>query len=122
MLFRSNPDCHVVLRGGAAGPNYSPRHIAEVEARHHVAEVTDVVGAVGADGVVNGVVRPHLGVFEVEDIMAELPEAAKVRIDREANRPASSSWWIGLDRETFYAEARRQAERWTGVTTPEPRA
>jgi hypothetical protein len=48
--------------------------------------------------------------------------AAKVRIDREANRPASSSWWIGLDRETFYAEARRQAERWTGVTTPEPRA
>jgi 3-deoxy-7-phosphoheptulonate synthase len=26
-----NPDCHIVLRGGAAGPNYSPTHIAEVE-------------------------------------------------------------------------------------------
>jgi len=26
-----NPDCHIVLRGGAAGPNYSPAHIAEVE-------------------------------------------------------------------------------------------
>ncbi|MFT3868398.1 MAG: 3-deoxy-7-phosphoheptulonate synthase [Nibricoccus sp.] len=26
-----NPDCHIVLRGGAAGPNYSPSHIAEVE-------------------------------------------------------------------------------------------
>ena len=28
---RGNPDCHIVLRGGAAGPNYSPAHIAEVE-------------------------------------------------------------------------------------------
>lgn len=26
-----NPDCHVVLRGGAGGPNYSPAHLAEVE-------------------------------------------------------------------------------------------
>ncbi len=26
-----NPDCHIVLRGGAAGPNYSPAHIADVE-------------------------------------------------------------------------------------------
>ncbi len=26
-----NPDCHIVLRGGAAGPNFSPTHIAEVE-------------------------------------------------------------------------------------------
>ncbi len=32
VVTRGNPDCHVVLRGGAAGPNYSPRHIAEVEA------------------------------------------------------------------------------------------
>jgi 3-deoxy-7-phosphoheptulonate synthase len=26
---RGNPDCHVVLRGSDAGPNYSPRHVAE---------------------------------------------------------------------------------------------
>lgn len=26
-----NPDCHIVLRGGAAGPNYSPAHVSEVE-------------------------------------------------------------------------------------------
>ena len=26
-----NPNCHIVLRGGAAGPNYSPAHIAEVD-------------------------------------------------------------------------------------------
>ena len=26
-----NPDCHIVLRGGSAGPNYSPTHIADVE-------------------------------------------------------------------------------------------
>ena len=31
VVTRGNPDCHVVLRGGAAGPNYSPKHIAEVE-------------------------------------------------------------------------------------------
>lgn len=29
---RGNPDCHVVLRGGTSGPNYSPAHIAETEA------------------------------------------------------------------------------------------
>jgi 3-deoxy-7-phosphoheptulonate synthase len=28
---RGNPDCHIVLRGGSAGPNYSPAHIADVE-------------------------------------------------------------------------------------------
>jgi 3-deoxy-7-phosphoheptulonate synthase len=28
---RGNPACHVVLRGGAAGPNYSPAHIAQTE-------------------------------------------------------------------------------------------
>ena len=28
---RGNPNCHIVLRGGSAGPNYSPAHIAEVE-------------------------------------------------------------------------------------------
>jgi 3-deoxy-7-phosphoheptulonate synthase len=26
-----NPNCHIVLRGGSAGPNYSPAHIADVE-------------------------------------------------------------------------------------------
>ena len=29
---RGNPDCHVVLRGGAAGPNYSAAAIADTEA------------------------------------------------------------------------------------------
>jgi 3-deoxy-7-phosphoheptulonate synthase len=29
---RGNPDCHVVLRGGRDGPNYSPAHIDAVEA------------------------------------------------------------------------------------------
>ncbi|HWA86838.1 MAG TPA: 3-deoxy-7-phosphoheptulonate synthase [Opitutus sp.] len=28
---RGNPDCHVVLRGGTAGPNFSPTHIARTE-------------------------------------------------------------------------------------------
>jgi 3-deoxy-7-phosphoheptulonate synthase len=28
---RGNRDCHVVLRGGGKGPNYSPAHIAETE-------------------------------------------------------------------------------------------
>ena len=28
---RGNPDCHVVLRGGDSGPNYSADHIAETE-------------------------------------------------------------------------------------------
>ena len=32
VVTRGNPDCHVVLRGGAAGPNYSPAHIAQTEA------------------------------------------------------------------------------------------
>lgn len=31
VVTRGNPDCHVVLRGGAAGPNYSPEHIARTE-------------------------------------------------------------------------------------------
>ena len=31
IVTRGNPDCHVVLRGGAAGPNYSPAHIAQTE-------------------------------------------------------------------------------------------
>ncbi|MCC6642512.1 MAG: 3-deoxy-7-phosphoheptulonate synthase [Deltaproteobacteria bacterium] len=26
---RGNPDCHVILRGGTAGPNYGPEHIAQ---------------------------------------------------------------------------------------------
>jgi 3-deoxy-7-phosphoheptulonate synthase len=32
IVTRGNPNCHVVLRGGNAGPNYSPAHIAETEA------------------------------------------------------------------------------------------
>ncbi len=31
IVTRGNPDCHVVLRGGAAGPNYSSAHIAQTE-------------------------------------------------------------------------------------------
>ncbi len=31
VVTRGNPSCHVVLRGGAAGPNYSPAHIAQTE-------------------------------------------------------------------------------------------
>ncbi len=32
IVTRGNPDCHVVLRGGAKGPNYSPPDIAAAEA------------------------------------------------------------------------------------------
>ena len=31
IVTRGNPDCHIVLRGGAAGPNYGPEHIARTE-------------------------------------------------------------------------------------------
>jgi 3-deoxy-7-phosphoheptulonate synthase len=31
IVTRGNPDCHVVLRGGATGPNYSSAHIAQTE-------------------------------------------------------------------------------------------
>ncbi len=31
IVTRGNPNCHVVLRGGSAGPNYSPAHIAQTE-------------------------------------------------------------------------------------------
>lgn len=31
IVTRGNPACHVVLRGGSAGPNYSPAHIAQTE-------------------------------------------------------------------------------------------
>lgn len=31
IVTRGNPDCHIVLRGGANGPNYSPEHIAQTE-------------------------------------------------------------------------------------------
>jgi 3-deoxy-7-phosphoheptulonate synthase len=31
IVTRGNPACHIVLRGGAAGPNYSPAHIAQAE-------------------------------------------------------------------------------------------
>lgn len=30
-MTRGNPNCHVVLRGGSNGPNYSPGHIAGTE-------------------------------------------------------------------------------------------
>lgn len=32
VVTRGNPNCHIVLRGGASGPNYSPAHIAQAEA------------------------------------------------------------------------------------------
>jgi 3-deoxy-7-phosphoheptulonate synthase len=31
VVTRGNPNCHVVLRGGSAGANYSPAHIAQTE-------------------------------------------------------------------------------------------
>lgn len=31
IVTRGNPDCHIVLRGGGNGPNYSPEHIARTE-------------------------------------------------------------------------------------------
>jgi len=31
IVTRGNPDCHVVLRGGNSGPNYSPAHITQTE-------------------------------------------------------------------------------------------
>jgi 3-deoxy-7-phosphoheptulonate synthase len=31
IVTRGNPDCHIVLRGGTPGPNYSPTHIAQTE-------------------------------------------------------------------------------------------
>jgi 3-deoxy-7-phosphoheptulonate synthase len=40
-LLRSdgNPDCHLVLRGGHSGPNYSERHLASARAQLHKAGV-----------------------------------------------------------------------------------
>ena len=32
MVTRGNPNCHLVLRGGSAGPNFAPEHIARTEA------------------------------------------------------------------------------------------
>jgi 3-deoxy-7-phosphoheptulonate synthase len=32
IVTRGNPDCHVVLRGGSQGPNYSPQDVASAEA------------------------------------------------------------------------------------------
>jgi 3-deoxy-7-phosphoheptulonate synthase len=32
VVTRGNPNCHIVLRGGSNGPNYSPDHIAGAEA------------------------------------------------------------------------------------------
>jgi 3-deoxy-7-phosphoheptulonate synthase len=32
IVTRGNPNCHIVLRGGAKGPNYAAPHIAEAEA------------------------------------------------------------------------------------------
>jgi 3-deoxy-7-phosphoheptulonate synthase len=31
VVTRGNPNCHVVLRGGGSGPNYSPGHIGQTE-------------------------------------------------------------------------------------------
>lgn len=40
---RGNPNCHVVLRGGSAGPNYSPDHIAQTEALLEKAKLPQVI-------------------------------------------------------------------------------
>ena len=32
VVTRGNPNCHLVLRGGSAGPNFAPEHIARTEA------------------------------------------------------------------------------------------
>lgn len=32
VVTRGNPNCHVVLRGGSAGPNYAAEHVAKAEA------------------------------------------------------------------------------------------
>jgi len=32
VVTRGNPNCHIVLRGGAAGPNFSATHVAQTEA------------------------------------------------------------------------------------------
>jgi 3-deoxy-7-phosphoheptulonate synthase len=31
IVTRGNPDCHIILRGGASGPNYSAAHVAQAE-------------------------------------------------------------------------------------------
>jgi 3-deoxy-7-phosphoheptulonate synthase len=31
IVTRGNPNCHIVLRGGASGPNYQPEHIRQTE-------------------------------------------------------------------------------------------
>ncbi len=38
-----NPDCHVVLRGGDDGPNYSPEHVAETKHLLSAAGLDDVL-------------------------------------------------------------------------------
>ena len=52
--------------------------VAQAQARHHGFQIADIVGAIGADGPVDGIVGPGLRVFEVKDLMAELSEAGHV--------------------------------------------
>lgn len=33
IVTRGNPHCHIVLRGGSAGPNYAPENVADAERR-----------------------------------------------------------------------------------------
>lgn len=33
LTTRGNPNCHIVLRGGTSGPNYSPEHVADARAQ-----------------------------------------------------------------------------------------
>jgi len=40
---QGNPDCHIVLRGGASGPNYSAADLAEVESRLEAAGVSRAI-------------------------------------------------------------------------------
>jgi 3-deoxy-7-phosphoheptulonate synthase len=38
-----NPDCHIILRGGSKGPNYSAEHVAQVERMLEEAELPQTI-------------------------------------------------------------------------------
>jgi 3-deoxy-7-phosphoheptulonate synthase len=40
VVTSGNPNCHIVLRGGSSGPNYSPAHIAKTEQQLEAAGLT----------------------------------------------------------------------------------
>ncbi len=49
--------------------------------------------------------RPGVGLRQANHAAATL---GKALADAKRNAPPSESWWIGLDRVTFYAEAARR--------------